>query len=45
MNGYVTLSTLQKKKTAKSLNVQERTGIWAWKHYHKEDGTTTYIGN
>ena len=22
--------------------VKERTGIWAWKHYHKEDNTTTY---
>ena len=21
----------------------ERTGTWAWKHYHKEDGTTTYV--
>ena len=20
----------------------ERTGLWAWKHYHKADGTTTY---
>ena len=22
--------------------VSERTGIWAWKHYHKADNTTTY---
>lgn len=21
----------------------ERTGIWAWKHYHKADDTTTYV--
>ncbi len=21
----------------------ERTGLWAWKHYHKADGTTTYV--
>ena len=21
---------------------KERTGLWAWKHYHKADGTTTY---
>ncbi len=21
----------------------ERTGIWAWKHFHKADGTTTYV--
>ena len=21
---------------------EERTGLWAWKHYHKADGTTTY---
>lgn len=22
---------------------EERTGIWAWKHYHKAEGTTTYV--
>lgn len=22
---------------------EERTGIWAWKHYHKADDTTTYV--
>ncbi len=22
---------------------EERTGIWAWKHFHKADGTTTYV--
>ncbi len=22
---------------------EERTGVWAWKHYHKADGTTTYV--
>ena len=21
----------------------EKTGLWAWKHFHKEDGTTTYV--
>ena len=22
---------------------EERTGLWAWKHYHKADDTTTYV--
>ena len=40
--GYVTLVN------AKEINgvlqeTKERTGIWAWKHYHKEEGTTDYI--
>ena len=21
----------------------EKTGLWAWKHYHKDNGTTTYV--
>ena len=33
---------MPKKKTVNSLSVQERTGIWAWKHPHKADGTVTF---
>ena len=22
---------------------REKTGLWAWKHFHKDDGTTTYV--
>ena len=25
------------------IETEERTGIWAWKHFHKADGTTTYV--
>ena len=39
--GYVTL--VNAKHTENGLvETTERTGIWAWKHYHKEDNTTTY---
>lgn len=39
-NGYVTLVNA-KIENGKIIEVKERTGIWAWKHPHK-DGTTTY---
>ena len=39
--GYVTL--VNAKQTENGLvETTERTGLWAWKHYHKEDNTTTY---
>ena len=25
------------------VETEERTGLWAWKHFHKADGTTTYV--
>ena len=25
------------------LETEEKTGIWAWKHFHKADGTTSYV--
>ncbi|MBO7634839.1 MAG: ABC transporter ATP-binding protein, partial [Lachnospiraceae bacterium] len=25
------------------VETKERTGLWAWKHYHKADDTTTYV--
>lgn len=40
-NGYVTL-VRAKKEHGNIVECSERTGMWAWKHYHKDDGTTTY---
>lgn len=40
--GYVTLVNA-KRNGDKLEECEERTGIWAWKHYHKADGTTTYV--
>lgn len=40
-DGYVTL--VNAKETESGLTeCDRRTGLWAWKHYHKADGTTTY---
>ena len=39
-NGYVTLVNI-KKENGKIIEVPEHTGMWAWKHPHK-DGTLTY---
>ncbi|WP_302626999.1 ABC transporter ATP-binding protein [uncultured Eubacterium sp.] len=40
-NGYVTL-VRAKKEHGNIVECSERTGMWAWKHYHKDDDTTTY---
>ena len=40
--GYVTLVNAKREENGELLETQERTGLWAWKHYHKADGTTTY---
>ena len=40
--GYVTLVNARKEADGTLTETEKRTGIWAWKHYHKEDGTTTY---
>ena len=39
--GYVTLVNA-KEEDGKLVECQERTGIWAWKHPHKADGTVTF---
>lgn len=39
--GYVTLVNA-KREGGRLVEVPERTGLWAWKHYHKADNTTTY---
>ncbi|MCI8636221.1 MAG: ABC transporter ATP-binding protein [Eubacterium sp.] len=41
-DGYVTLVNA-KEENGKLVEAKERTGIWAWKHYHKDLGTTDYI--
>ncbi len=40
--GYVTLVNA-KREAGELTETAERTGIWAWKHYHKADDTTTYV--
>ena len=41
-DGYVTLVNAKKDEEGNLVETEERTGLWAWKHYHKADGTTTY---
>lgn len=41
-DGYVTLVNA-KEENGKLTEADERTGIWAWKHFHKDLGTTDYI--
>ena len=40
-HGYVTLVNAKENSDGSLTEVEDRTGIWAWKHPHK-DGTTTY---
>ena len=40
--GYVTLVNVT-KENGKLVETENRTGIWAWKHYHKATDTTDYI--
>lgn len=40
--GYVTLVNV-KEENGQLIESEERTGIWAWKHPHKADGTVTYV--
>ena len=40
-NGYVTLVNV-KREDGKLVETDLRTGIWAWRHPHKADGTVTY---
>ena len=41
-DGYVTLVRARKDEQGSLVETQERTGMWAWKHPHKADGTVTY---
>lgn len=40
--GYVTLVNA-KREGGRLVESEKRTGLWAWKHYHKDSGTTDYI--
>ena len=41
-NGYVTLVNYKTDENGNIVETDERTGLWAWKHPHKADGTVTY---
>lgn len=41
-DGYVTLVNARKEND-QIVESEKRTGMWAWKHYHKAEGTTTYV--
>ncbi len=41
-NGYVELVNAKEGKDHTLTETKERTGIWAWKHPHRADGTVTY---
>lgn len=41
-NGYVTLVHCTVDDNGNISETEERTGLWAWKHPHKADGTITY---
>ncbi|MDO4942113.1 MAG: ABC transporter ATP-binding protein [Lachnospiraceae bacterium] len=40
--GYVTLVYARKNEKGELEEAPERTGLWAWKHPHKAEGTVTY---
>ena len=40
--GYVTLVNAKKDENGNIVECKERTGMWAWKHPHQEDGTVSY---
>jgi len=41
--GYVELVNAVRGPDGELKESKERTGLWAWKHYHKADDTTTYV--
>ena len=41
-DGYVTLVNAKYDENGTLTETTERTHLWAWKHFHKADGTTTY---
>lgn len=42
-DGYVTLVHAKYDENGELTETDERTGLWAWKHPHKADGTITYV--
>ena len=41
-NGYVTLVNAKADENGNPVECEEKTGRWAWKHPHTEDGSVTY---
>ena len=41
-DGYVTLVNVREEE-GRLVECEERTGLWAWKHPHKQDGTVDYV--
>lgn len=41
-DGYVELVNAEEKPDGTVIEVPQRTGVWAWKHPHRADGTVTY---
>ena len=41
-DGYVTLVNAERKEDGTLTETDHRTGMWAWKHFHKDSGTTEY---
>jgi ATP-binding cassette subfamily B protein len=41
-DGYVTLVNARYNDKGEIEETDKHTGMWAWKHYHKAEGTTTY---
>ncbi|HJC24154.1 MAG TPA: ABC transporter ATP-binding protein/permease [Candidatus Eisenbergiella merdavium] len=41
-NGYVELVNARENPDGSLTEVPERTGVWAWRHPHRADGTVTY---
>lgn len=41
-DGYVELVNAEEKPDGTVIEVPRRTGVWAWKHPHRADGTVTY---
>ena len=42
MRGYVTLVNVE-KAAGTLIETKKRTNRWAWKHFHKAEGTTSYV--
>lgn len=42
-NGYVELVNVKENANGTLLETTEKTNMWAWKHPHKAEGTTTYV--
>lgn len=41
-DGYVELVNAKEDSNGEITESNSRTGLWAWKHYHKDSNTTTY---